>query len=81
LEELVVFAIQNRQSLIDKKWEVEWYKTMTGIIQNYNHKVIQINGKPDHIHILFGMRPTQSLSDLVKKIKADSSKWINKKNI
>ena len=75
----VVFAVQNRQSLISKKWEDELYKYITGIIQNYNHKVIQINGMPDHIHILFGMRPTQSLSDLMKMIKGDSSKWINKK--
>jgi REP element-mobilizing transposase RayT len=34
---------------------------------------------PDHIHILFGMRPTQSLSDLMKVVKQDSSKWINQK--
>jgi len=75
----VVFAVQNRQSLISEKWEDELYKYITGIIQNYDHKVIQINGMPDHIHILFGMRPTQSLSDLMKMIKGDSSKWINKK--
>ena len=75
----VVFAVQNRQSLISEKWEDELYKYITGIIQNYNHKVIQINGMPNHIHILFGMRPTQSLSDLMKKIKGNSSKWINEK--
>ena len=75
----VVFAVQNRQSLINKNWEDELYKYITGIIQNYDHKVLQINGMPNHIHILFGMRPTQSLSDLMKKIKGDSSKWINQK--
>nr|WP_317164016.1 transposase [Cryomorpha ignava] len=31
----------------------------------------------DHIHILFGMRPTQSISDLLKQVKHDSSVWIN----
>lgn len=75
----VVFAVQNRRSLINEKWADELYKYITGIIRNYNHKVIQINGMPNHIHILFGMRPTQSLSDLMKKIKGDSSKWINEK--
>jgi len=34
---------------------------------------------PDHIHILFGMRPTQSISDLLQDIKGNSSKWINDK--
>ncbi len=74
-----VFAVQNRRCLIDKMWEDELYKYITGIIQNYDHKVLQINGMPDHIHILFGMRPTQSLSELMQKVKQDSSKWINNK--
>lgn len=72
-----VFAVQNRQSLISKSWKNELYKYITGIIQNNNHKVLQINGMPDHVHILFGMRPTQSLSDLMKQVKQESSKWIN----
>ncbi len=72
-----VFAVQNRQSLINPKWKNELYKYITGIIQNYGHKVLQINGMPDHIHLFFGMRPTQSLSDLMKQVKQDSSKWIN----
>ena len=74
-----VFAVQNRASLINVEWRDELYKYITGIIQNNDHKVLQINGMPDHIHILFGMRPVQSLSDLMKQVKQDSSKWINQK--
>ena len=76
-----VFAVQNRQCLISDQWKDQLYKYITGIIQNNNHKVLQINGMPDHIHILFGMRPTQSLSDLMKQVKQDSSKWINDKRL
>lgn len=36
---------------------------------------------PDHIHILIGMRPTQSISDLMQDIKGGSSKWINEKKL
>lgn len=75
----VIFAVQDRQSLIKNEWKDELFKYITGIIQNHEHKVLQINGMPDHIHILFGMRPTQSLSDLMKHVKQDSSKWINSK--
>ena len=32
---------------------------------------------PDHVHVFFGMRPTQSLSNLMQDIKGSSSKWIN----
>lgn len=72
-----VFAVQNRRSLIKPEWKNDLYKYITGIIQAYDHKVLQINGMPDHIHIFFGMRPTQSISDLMKQVKQDSSKWIN----
>ncbi len=71
-----VFAVQNRQSLIKNEWKDELYKYITGIIQNQDHKVLQINGMPDHIHILFGMRPTQPLMDLMKQVKQDSSKCL-----
>ena len=52
-------------------------KYITAIIQNKGHKLLSINGMPDHVHILFGMRPIQSLSDLMQDVKGDSSRWIN----
>lgn len=41
------------------------------------HKMLIVNGMPDHMHIVIGMRPTQSISDLLQDIKGSSSKWIN----
>jgi len=77
----LVFAVKGRKSLIAKSWKDELYKYITGIIQNHNHKLLIINGMPDHLHILIGYRPTQSLSDLMQQIKGDSSKWINQNNL
>ena len=77
----VVFAVQNRESLITSERKEEVYRYITGIIQNHDHKLLAINGMPDHLHILFGMRPTQALSDLMKQVKQDSSKWINERGI
>src|SRR5665213_567636 len=74
-----VFSVQNRVCIISKHWQDELYKYISGTIQNHNHKLLAINGMPDHIHILFGMRPTQSLSDLLQDIKGNSSKWINER--
>src|SRR5665213_2024309 len=74
-----VFSVQNRVCIISKHWQDELYKYITGIIQNHNHKLLAINGMPDHLHIFFGMRPTQSISDLMQQVKGDSSKWINEK--
>ena len=72
-----VFAVQNRMSLISAHWNERLYQYITAIIQNKGHKLLSINGMPDHVHILFGMRPTQSLSDLMQDVKGDSSRWIN----
>jgi REP element-mobilizing transposase RayT len=72
-----VFAVQGRISLIQKDWKDDLYKYITGIVQAYNHKVLAINGMPNHLHVFFGMRPTQTLSDLMQDIKGSSSKWIN----
>ena len=71
------FCCQNRESLIQKEWKEKLYKYISGVIENHKHKLIAINGMPDHIHIFFGMRPSQSLSDLMQDIKGNSSKWIN----
>jgi putative transposase len=74
-----VFAVKLRNALIDASFKDELYKYITGIITANNHKLLIINGMPDHIHIFVGMRPTQSVSDLLRDIKANSSKWINEK--
>jgi len=74
-------AVQNRQSLIGDEWKDELFKYITAIIQNNDHKLLQINGMPDHVHIIFGLRPVQSLSDLMKHVKQDSSKWINQNKL
>jgi putative transposase len=73
----VVFTVRNRECIISSSWENDLFRYITGIIQNNQHKVLAINGMPDHVHILFGMRPIQSLSDLMQDVKGDSSKWIN----
>jgi putative transposase len=72
-----VFAVQNRECIIRNSWKEELYKYISGIVQSNNHKIISINGMPDHIHILFGLRPAQSIADLMQDIKGSSLKWIN----
>ena len=76
-----VFAVSNRMSLIQKQWRDELYKYIITIIQKHEHKVLSIGGMPDHVHILFGFRPTQALSALMQEVKRDSSEWINQKRL
>lgn len=76
-----IFAVKYRVGIIRNNWKDELYKYITGIIQKHNHKLLIINGVEDHVHVFFGMRPNQSLSDLLQDIKTNSSKWINEKGL
>ncbi|MBP7496486.1 MAG: IS200/IS605 family transposase [Bacteroidales bacterium] len=72
-----VFAVKDRVSLIKPEWKDELYKYITGVIKNNKHKLIAINGMPEHIHIFVGYKPHQLIPDLMQDIKGSSSKWIN----
>ena len=77
----IVFAVRFRAALINKTWKDELYKYMTGIVQMQKHKMIIINGVEDHVHMLIGFKPHQSLSDLIQDVKGSSSKWINDRKL
>ncbi|MES2619397.1 MAG: IS200/IS605 family transposase [Bacteroidota bacterium] len=75
----IVFAVQGRQNLISQQHKEELHKYITGIVQKRNHKMLAINSMPDHTHIFVGLKPTQSISDLVRDIKTNSSSFITEK--
>ncbi|MBK6397830.1 MAG: IS200/IS605 family transposase [Bacteroidota bacterium] len=75
-----VFAVKYRKAQLLPNFKIELLKYITSIIQKYGHKMLAINCEPDHIHIFIGMRPLQSISDLMQEVKASSSGWINARN-
>ena len=75
----IIFAVQGRYGLISHIFKDELYKYITGIITNKVQKLIRINGMPDHVHILIGLKPSMALSDLVRDTKTHSSIFINHK--
>ncbi|MBP9151973.1 MAG: IS200/IS605 family transposase [Flavobacteriales bacterium] len=72
-----VFAVKYRDACIDENFREPLEKYITGIVSNSGHKLLAIYCMPDHCHILIGLHPTQSISDLARDIKSNSSKWIN----
>jgi len=73
----LVFAVKNRNSLINNVWEERLYQYITGIVRSKKQKMIAINGMPDHIHFFIGMTPDCRLSDLVREIKKSSDEFVN----
>ena len=76
-----VFAPKFRASLIHPSWEDKLFKYISGVVQNNKHKMLCINGMPDHLHMLIGFHTTQSIADLMQDVKGASSKWINDKKL
>ena len=64
---------------IIKVWKEDLYKYISGIINAKKQKLMIVNGISDHIHLLIGFNPSCSISNLVRDIKSNSSKWINEK--
>lgn len=76
-----VFAVKYRAAMIHQPWQERLHQYITGIFQSNKHKVLQVNSMPDHIHILTGFRPHQSISGIMQNIKSESSKWIKEQRL
>lgn len=77
----VVFAVKFRAQLIAPEWEDHLYRYITGIVIGKDQLLIAINGMPDHMHILIGMKPSCCLSDLVREVKKSSVEFIRQQQL
>jgi putative transposase len=77
----LVFSPRGREACIREEIQKEIYSYISKIITKKNHKSININGMPDHIHILVGFNQTTTISDLVRDIKRSSSLYINENKL
>lgn len=72
-----VFTVKGRHNLLQKPWRDEVFKYIAGIIKAKGQKPIIVNGVTDHVHVFVGLKPSMNISDLVRDIKNNSSKFIN----
>ena len=76
-----VFPVKHRNSVIDKKWKEQLCAVVGNLINEEGCKTIIVNGVEDHVHCFFGLKPSISVSDLMKNVKAKSSKWVNEQKL
>ena len=72
----LVFACWNRENVLNKNIRPRLFEYISGIVSSLGHKSIIVNGVSDHIHILYGLNPSKSVSDTVHDIKRSSSLFI-----
>lgn len=74
-----LFSTKNRRPLLDRELKPELFSYLGGIISKLKGKVLLINGTKDHVHLLFWLPPSLSVSDFMEKPKAGSSKWVHQR--
>ena len=75
----IVFGTKYRREKIKPEIQIELYKYISGILRNHNSPALKIGGVEDHVHILISLSRQSCISDLVRYVKKDSSKWIKTK--
>lgn len=73
----IVFAVNGRENLLQKPWRDDVFKYIAGIVKGKNQKSIIVNGVANHVHLFVGLKPSISVSDLVRDVKNNSSNFIN----
>lgn len=75
----IIFSTKRREKVLSKHFREELFKYISGILLHKNQKPFAVNGTLDHVHILVGIEPIISLSDLVRDIKHSSTNFIKDK--
>ena len=75
----IVFSTKDRIPMIDKTIETQLHAYMAAIFRDLDSPILVIGGRPDHVHVLASLSRTRALSDVIKKVKGESSKWIKTK--
>lgn len=73
----IVFATKHRHPSIKSELKDRLYEYMGGTLRAKKGQLIEIGGVADHVHLLARLSPTSAVSDVIRDIKANSSKWIN----
>jgi len=71
----IVFSTKDRRPFINKKIREELHAYIGGIIRDIGGTPIEIGGVEDHVQILAKLAPKLAISDALRLIKANSSKW------
>ncbi|GAA4472793.1 IS200/IS605 family transposase [Novipirellula rosea] len=73
----IVYSTKYRKRTIRLEWQDELYGYVGGIVRDQKGTLLKIGGVEDHVHLLAKLSPTIAISDVLRKIKSNSSKWIN----
>lgn len=76
----VIFSTKNRKPMIDLAWKGQLCDYLGGICKTSGYPLLTAGGIDDHIHLLISMDREHSISEIVRTLKSNSSKWIHQES-
>ena len=73
----IIFSTRDRQPYLDGDVGARVFAYMGGILRELGSTALLINGPGDHVHGLVTLPSTVSLSDLMRTLKTNSSRWVH----
>jgi putative transposase len=74
-----VWTVKHRAEVLDKSFRIELFQHIKEEALKKNIFIDSINGVEDHVHCLVSLTATQTIAEVIKNIKGESSNWLNKK--
>jgi putative transposase len=75
----LIFSTKDRQPILQEDVRPDLHRYLAAVLKNMGCPAITIGSQPDHVHVLFNLGKTQSVSDVAEEIKKSSSRWIKTK--
>ncbi|HSH95018.1 MAG TPA: IS200/IS605 family transposase [Roseimicrobium sp.] len=75
----IVFSTKGREPWITDEVAADLYPYMGGIVREEKGVLLDSGGVADHVHLYVRWRTDASISDLMRTVKARSSKWVHQK--
>ena len=72
-----VFAVKGRGNFLQSNFRSKLFEYISGILKGIGQFPLAVNVDKDHVHIFFELNPSSSVSDVMEKVKANSSRWMN----
>ncbi len=77
----LVFSTKERLPLIGRELQPDLYAYLGGIVRGEGGILLDIGGMSDHVHLLTKLKPVHSVSEILRQIKANSSRWVNEEKL
>jgi putative transposase len=73
----VIFSTKDRVPTVDSAIRPRVHAYLGGVVRGLGGTPLEVGGTADHVHLLFGLKATHSVADVLRALKGDSSRWIH----